>query len=142
MVQSLGRVPCRAWSGESLPVLDFIRSRWVMLGSSCQAKVTIQIIVRGNVGGIFERWSVALMRRFGSLEGKPKAAGCSREGALQQGRNYGLKNRDFPRPAARQPKLPRPWHDAVPSGAVPDIKPTVGGNQGPAVAGFLVEGAQ
>src|SRR5665213_3309275 len=76
------------------------------------------------------------MRRFGSPGGKPKAAGRFQEGALQQGRNYGLKNRDCPRPAARQPKLPRPWHDAVPSGAVPDIKPAVGGNQGSAVAVF------
>jgi hypothetical protein len=82
------------------------------------------------------------MRRQRSLGGKPIVASDRRQGALQQGRNYGLKNWDSPVLPHDSAKLPRPWQSAVPSGAVPDINPAAGGKVGPAVAAILVEGAQ
>jgi cytochrome c oxidase subunit 2 len=60
---------------------------------------------------------------------------------LRQGRNYGLRGRDFP-PSRRTAQAATPVANAVLSGTVPDIMPVVGGKKrGLSRAVFLVEGA-
>jgi cytochrome c oxidase subunit 2 len=51
-----------------------------------------------------------------------------------------LRGRDFPRPAAPN-KLPRPWQNAVLSGAAPNIMPAVGGKRGLTKGRFSRRGA-